>query len=424
MTTPALYAAVLAVALSSSDRIDLAGGLLEFKVTPFLALGPCYLAFAIMDLIGAGAVPKAALTARRWLAIVAFVLLAGVSVLFAQNDFLALGVSRYLLLVYLSGFAVVFAVHGVARRALPQVLSKGAALGMAIYVVVCVAQLLGFILPDLQPLLQPGGGAFIDLTANLVGGVSVPRLSGLSGDPNRGAVSAAIFAILYFLFAERRKRPYWVLILGGGLVLLSWSRSGLLFYAIALLVVLIRHPKVVPTVAAGTLLSAVLVTFLLPKLNAPVEVSSLIEARTSSEGVSTVTHFLLVQRAVTLGFETDLRTSLLGVGYGTEYSVTQEFFPDSKYANFHSNTLSVLAQTGLLGLLLFLLYSLWQPIRTGLAHGFRHHYAASGIAAGYFMAGLFYQYLAEPMFWIAMGVLSVLPLIVIEPARRVEGWAT
>ncbi len=414
LTPPTLLLGLLAVALSSSDRIDLAGGHLPFKVTPFLALSPCFLALALMDLLGLGAIPKSALSGRRWLPVIAFVLVAGASTLLAENDYLSLGMSRYLLLAYLIGFAGVFAIYGVTRGVLPELLSKGAAVGLAVYTLVSIAQLVGFIVPALQPLLQPGNGSFVDLTANLVGGVSVPRLSGLAGDPNRGAVSAAVFTIIYFLFAERQNRPYWVLVLGAGLVLLSWSRTGLLFYAIGLFFVLIRHPRVVAAMVAATAAGAIVAAVFLPTLSDAIDLGSLIEARTSSQDVSTVTHFLLVQRAVTLGFDTDLRTTLIGVGYGTEYSVTQEFFPDNVYANFHSNALSVLAQTGLIGLLLFLLYSLWHPIRIGFGHAFRGQYAASGMSVAYFVAGLFYQYLAEPMFWLVLGVLAVLPLVVIE----------
>jgi len=413
LTSLTLLLGLLAVALSSSDRIDLAGGHLPFKVTPFLALSPCFLALALMDFLGLGAIPRSALTGRRWLPVIAFVLVAGVSTLLAENDYLSLGMSRYLLLAYLIGFAGVFAIYGITRGVLPELVSKGAAVGLAVYTLVSIAQLLGFFVPALHPLLQPGDGSFVDLTANLVGGVSVPRLSGLAGDPNRGAVSAAVFTIFYFLFAQREKRPYRVLVLGAGLVLLSWSRTGLLFYAIGLFFVLIRHPRVVSAMVAATAAGAIVAAVFLPTLSNAIDLAGLIEARTSQD-VSTVTHFQLVQRAVTLGFDTDLRTTLIGVGYGTEYSVTQEFFPDNVYANFHSNALSVLAQTGLIGLLLFLLYSLWDPIRTGIAHGFRAQHAASGLSAAYFVAGLFYQYLAEPMFWLVLGVLVVLPLVVIE----------
>jgi len=409
LTAPAIYIAIWAIALSSADRLDLAGGHLAFKLTPFLVLSPCYLAFALMDLVAGRALPQSLLSNRRWLPLIGFVILAGISVILAQDDFLSLAASRYLLLLYLILFSTTLAIHASARGTLEQVLSVGSGLGMALYVLVSVVQLLGFANPDLQSLLSPGGGAVIDLVANYVGGVGFPRLSGLAGDPNRGAVSAAVFATLYFLFSRRRRRPYWILALGGVMVLLSWSRTGLVFYAVVLLALLWRHPKVVPALLAATLIGVVLATRVFPALNADLQAWSLLEARTSSEDVSTLMHLLLVEKAITLGFATDARTSLLGIGYGSEYSVTQDLFPDSKYANFHSNSLSVLVQTGVTGLLLFLLYSLLQPLGIGLANGFKGRYAAAGLAAAYFIAGLFYQYLAEPMFWLVLAVHAVLP---------------
>src|SRR5882724_9724868 len=122
LTSPAMYLATLAIALSSADRLDLAGGHLAFKLTPFLVLSPCYLAFAIMDLVGAGAVPRSLLLNRRWLSLIGFVILAGISVVLAQDDFLSLATSRYLLLLYLILFSATFAIHASARGTLDQVL--------------------------------------------------------------------------------------------------------------------------------------------------------------------------------------------------------------------------------------------------------------------------------------------------------------
>ena len=100
LTAPAIYIAIWAIALSSADRLDLAGGHLAFKLTPFLALSPCYLAFALMDLVAGRALPQSLLSNRRWLPLIGFVILAGISVILAQDDFLSLAASRYLLLLY------------------------------------------------------------------------------------------------------------------------------------------------------------------------------------------------------------------------------------------------------------------------------------------------------------------------------------
>lgn len=410
---PAFYLACLATAFSATDRVDVAAGLLPFGITPFLILAPAYIFCAILDLVGTGRFPRSILFASRWLALGGFVILAGLTVLAAPNDYLELGPQRYALFVLLVSFSVVWCIQCSLRGTLARVLRVGAGLGIALYLLACLGQILALLVPAISPVIQPGERAFLDLTPFVLGGTRFLRLSGPVEDPNRGAVSIAVFSILYFLLSERRRPPYWALTLGGVLVLLSWSRTGLIFYATALAIIVARRPRTFAILVGTVAILFGLVSPALPALNRELDFLMLFQRRTSLEEEGTVGHLLLVERALRLGFATDLRTTALGVGYGSEYSVTEEFFPrDTKYANFHSNLFSVLAQTGVFGLFLFVTYTWLQPFMIGWQGRWRGPYAAAGLALAYLLAGFFYEYTAEPLFWMVCSALNCLPSLV------------
>jgi hypothetical protein len=112
-------------------------------------------------------------------------------------------------------------------------------------------------------------------------------------------------------------------------------------------------------------------------------------------GSSGESHVLLIER----GFDTWLtspKTIINGIGFGSSPKVLADFFGNDKYGNFHCLYVTVLAETGVLSLMV-LVFLLGYPIigRTG---------ALSAIVAiGIF--NLSYQSHMEPIFWLVLALL-------------------
>ena len=114
---------------------------------------------------------------------------------------------------------------------------------------------------------------------------------------------------------------------------------------------------------------------------------------------------MLLGRGVEEGTES-LKRAAIGMGYGNSYMELQDIFPGNKYGNFHSLYVTMLAESGVLALILSLIL-LGYPL--GLSGGWRP------LIAGFVAFNVFYQTLAEPLFWFA---LAMAWLTVQQSARR------
>jgi O-antigen ligase len=132
------------------------------------------------------------------------------------------------------------------------------------------------------------------------------------------------------------------------------------------------------------------------------------------------THLSLVKGGLELAFSNTKRF-LIGTGFGAEYSLAIVHFPNitvkEKYANFHSNVISILVQTGILGWLCWLGYTFILPFSWGLRKKFIGASALSALAGAYLVGGVFYQYYVEPSYWIAVTLANLSKAIDKERVR-------
>jgi hypothetical protein len=116
--------------------------------------------------------------------------------------------------------------------------------------------------------------------------------------------------------------------------------------------------------------------------------------RLSPAEASTQEHFLLLGRGVQEATES-VKRATIGMGYGNSYMELQDIFPGNKYGNYHSLYVTMLAESGVLALILslfligypLLISSPWRPL-----------------IGGFIAFNVFYQTLAEPLFWFALAM--------------------
>jgi hypothetical protein len=113
--------------------------------------------------------------------------------------------------------------------------------------------------------------------------------------------------------------------------------------------------------------------------------------RASADEGSSRMHFDLIEHGLIVA-TSSFRNALLGIGYGNALMVLEGFFPENRYANFHSYYVTLLTESGLLALLLgtwLLVYPFllrWGPFIP--------------LIAGFVAFGVFYQSTTEPAFWL------------------------
>ena len=116
--------------------------------------------------------------------------------------------------------------------------------------------------------------------------------------------------------------------------------------------------------------------------------------RLSPTEASTQEHFLLLGRGVEEGTES-VKRATIGMGYGNAYMELEDVFPGNKYGNFHSLYVTMLAEAGVFALI-FSLVLLGYPLgRLGVWRP---------LIAGFVAFNIFYQTLAEPLFWFALAM--------------------
>lgn len=389
------FLAVLTLALSPVDVVDLAGGLFPFSLTPFLLLSFLLVAIGLFGLpflrTSRYAVRRALLDYWPLLGIALVIL---VSVVFVNEDPEKLSLKRALLTLWMIFFGVYL-----VRKLGPAFLDVFVSAAKLYLFLDALAVLLQAFILYWRVTLPPSFAPFIEL---LPGGVAdLPRFNGLVADPNRAAVNLVlILGLLYFLYRSRGKRLHlgWIL-LGALLILLTISRTG---YVAALLLITTLYLLHARAKAWHVLLVLLGVAVLAPMLLSGFDESPLFDqvqsALLSAEDrqQSTSTHFALLKAGSELLLG-DIKNFLVGVGWGTAYVYTEPFFPGNKYGNFHSGYITFFATTGIFGFLFYLAY-LFGPLLRRLPWW--------PLVVPLLWANLFYEYNAEPLYWTILAVLN------------------
>jgi hypothetical protein len=393
------------IALAPIDIVDLSGGALGFKLTPWLLLSLPYAFFLLMRGRDDGRREGFGADGRG----LAFTLiaLAGISVLMRVADPYDLSIKRFVLAAWLISFAFLF-VHR-NRDVLRIVLVKATK----------VFLLLQGAVVFLQSLVFGGLLSFPDALTSFVQFSPVyvadqTRYNGLVGDPNRAAVDVLLLLGLAHFSARALKAEgvrvrvgAWPYLLSAVLVVVTYSRTGLV--AGVLLIAIIgtqqtwRHRVALVSLLLVGVLAGSYIILSQPALLTTLE---LVFSNTQRQ-VATTTHFDLVDWGIRIVTE-DPRPLLVGKGWGTEYAYTNEFFPGDEYGNFHSGYISMAVNAGVIAALVYLalllrpawLGSTWAPLVPVIL-----------------WVNLFYQFQAEPIYWLELAALNA-PIV--TAAKRAE----
>jgi hypothetical protein len=385
------------VATLGADRIDFLGGYGGFTLTPFLVLSPVICAVvagkALMGQFRGWRMPES--PKLFLISFYGLLYLFFLSVIFGPDP--VLGIKRLILL----GMQLVFGWVVVLALKRPTALVMGSFLGLLLHGIFCVFEMANWVQGKfLDPaIFQP---FFINTLAHTVGHYA-PRLSGASMDPNRGGL-----LLMFYAFCLLRFQPPWVLrpailVILTLFVVITLSKTAIFSLLVVLGVVAWQQRHSLAMLRARNLgklmLSLVALLALQPILSVlfqvgpQIDVERMLSERLSAtEETSGGIHLELIVRGIATLIESP-KNVLVGSGFGTAYTLLDDLFPDSKYANFHSIYISFLAETGVFSLILFGILGFY-PMR------FSRGYTPLLLGLGTF--NLFYQLTFEPVFWFAL----------------------
>ncbi len=387
---------VLWLALISADRIDLLGGAGPFVLTPFLVLTPLVVVSEGVRIHLRGSGFRVSRDARRYAVLcLALIIVVVVSAFFARDrDTSAMRTAHLALLVVATG---VIAASLFDHPRVRSILVRGAKAALLIALLFSVAQVFAWIASDDTTLRL--GFATVSLRASDYAGF-VPRLSGPVADQNRAGL--LYLFCLFVLFRWGRPggaRRGWTA-LAVLLLLATLSRSAALGALGMAVVGWVDRPDVRISRSTALVALAGVATVLAFLLLDPVgraEALRTVEPladRLSLEEGSARSHLALLGRGLEVG-SSSLEHSAVGIGYGNAYLVLQDFFPGNPYGNFHSLYVTMYAEAGVLALLFTLLLLAYPLVRGG---PFRP------LVAAVVFLNLFYQFAADPLFWLIVAL--------------------
>jgi hypothetical protein len=391
---------VLWVGTLGADRVDLLAGAGPFLLKPLLVLLPPIL---ILELLRLGRrerpllmPPGAALFFVGHTALLSLLLL---SVMYSQE--VGLGVQRFALLAVESYACFLIVIALVNRPDSRAILLRGAWLGLLLILVFDLIQVSRWVGgPALDGLSLAG---MIELDPATYG-PWLPRPSGVSVDPNRGGLLLIFYLFLLMAFGSVSRLRAAAIITGSLLLLVTLSRSAILAaIVVAAVWVLRRRARISRAGIGGT--SIALATAAAALLVSPVlqqvlqDLMEIIAQRASlGEGSSSV-HLTLLARGWEISTNS-VRNALLGIGFGNSFLVLHEFFPGTKYGNFHSAYMSLLVEAGVGAVVLFFVLVL-RPLLRGSSF--------APLIAGMLAFNVFYQAHVEAIFWFILALAWMIP---------------
>jgi hypothetical protein len=386
------------VALIGAERIDFLDGGGSFVLTPFLILSPLIILIGLVCVIYRD-------SNSRWsfnlsaaiipfvLSVLAFLILNLAATIFGLD--VTLGARRFILLMLILVYSsTIFLLLGKSINP-TRALVHGAYVGLAVYFLFSAAELVNWLT-----------GMFTNMPViNLVSatiGPFVPRVSGMSLDPNRGGMLIVVYTFIIIRFAGRSKIRTTCFWLAAVMLLLTLSKTALIAAAVMLLVLSFQNPgwavrnrRTIFNLAIGLAIISFLIfhSVDIGGADAPFNLEEAIAERLAvSEEKSGGIHLALLMRGFEVAFSS-MKNLLVGIGFGASHAVLNDFFPGNKYANFHCGYISVMVESGILSLGLFLFLYFYPVFR-------RKSYLPLILAIASF--NLFYQLTLDPFFWFCM----------------------
>ena len=426
------------MACLSADRVDLLGGRGAFVLTPFLVLTPLVIAAEWLRHARAHRAVTMPRNAVVFLLLALTLVALAVLSVFVSGDVRSSASRLAQLLIMIGGTCTVLLLSR-DRVNMPALLAAGARVGMVLFALFDVLQLLAW--REVVPMRMPEAAPMLQLSPDLYAGI-VPRLSGMVLDSNRGGLLLVLFGWIIAADARestaRRGRAPWWLALTALLLVCTLSRSALLAAAGAAVCAwwqgraarravrrVVRRVvrRAVPSVTSSSSSSSsssslALPTFRLalalllagssaallvspPLRDAVVQAAAPLQQRFTMLEGSSQDHLRLLARGVATATQS-LATVTQGIGYGSSHLVLQDFFPGDRYGNFHSVYVGIFAESGVFALVVVVLLIGVPLVRDG---------PFQPLVVALALFGLFYGALTEPAFWwsLALAWLSWVP---------------
>lgn len=400
---------VLWIATLGADRIDLLAGAGPLMLRPLLLLIP---PLVVVELVRLGrrdrsiiVPPSAAMFFVAHTMLLAVLLL---SVMYSQE--VGLGARRFALVAFDSYAAFLVAIFLLNRSDARLLLVRGAQLGLALIVLFNAVQVSRWSGGPAFDWLSFGG--IVDLTPATYG-PWLPRPSGVSLDPNRGGVTIIVYLAILAAFASASRWRSVLLTVGVLLLLVTLSRSAILAASIIAVVSLLQrgivlsHSRIALTATAIAAGAAALLVSPGAQQGA-VGLLDILGHRLSMGEGSTSVHLALLRHGWDIS-TSSVRNPLLGIGFGNSYLVLQEFFPGTKYGNFHSAYVSLLVESGAAALVVFLVLMFRPLVQTS---------KLTPLVAGLLGFNIFYQSHVDAILWFVLALAWMLPDLALRQYRE------
>lgn len=383
---------MLLIATMGLDRVDLAGGNLNFRLTPYIFIGFLFIVY----LLFISAFQKIYLKFNKNLITYLIILILFLLILFCSvmlsGDFI-LSFSRYVLLVFniITSFLLVLSIN--KNKEPIKLIVDASKLGLILFLIFDFYQVLNFYF-DYSITLNN----YIDIVPPNYGGLAI-RPSGFALDMNLGAFALIVYVFLIYKFQEQSVKKSMYLLLSVLMMVITLSRSGLLAFAFMVIFsYFVTNQRINWKFIYKCILNfTILVLFLLIIVSYSVEnidnyLILLNERMSLSSGDSGGIHFELMKR----GMETFFTNPFFGTGFGASYLDLNDIFDGSKYSNYHSLYITLIAEAGFFAFLLCLLM-LFIPL---FIKADKNIYKPLLLALIIF--NIFYQSIASPLFWIVL----------------------
>lgn len=381
------------IAFIAADRIDLLGGEGDFSFTPYLFCVAILLFVFVFRLHGTGlSGVKLFSSEREYIGLVSlFCVVIFFTALF--SDDIAITLKKIVLLLFIIFSAWIVAYLLATSRDFLKILVAGCRLGLLINSAVAVLQILGWF--GLLP-VESWSTKYLDLTSGSIGSY-VPRVTGLTVDPNRAGMIFCFYFYVIFVFDKNLLLKYLSLALGLLIIVLTFSKSAIISFVLMMLLYVVLHwrdigkTKILIGILALSLLMVYVFSGFWDSISSALDVSF-----DFSSGSSSSSHVDLVRRGLDLWISS-FATLFFGHGFGASGSVLYDLFGDSKYANFHSLYVTLLAECGIF---VFFIYCL---IYIRLFGGARWIWP---VLLYFGVFNVFYQTVVEPLFWFVFALAS------------------
>lgn len=337
--------------------------------------------------------------------------------LFPYYDFLQ--VKRFLLFVNVTISSLIFLILFNNSENKKRVLNSFITIFLSIYIIYSLGDIYFFMNLDQRPAfykLFP----FYNVDISYISFYLI-RLKGSFIDSNiAGYFLIFLYLLSYSYNFDKKKR-----ILIGILVFLTFSRSSIATFLIILLCIYIYNhilignkikikyaitPKKIKYALYVVLLLVVSFPFVFHYTDLGERISQAVATRVSSKDQSASIHLSLLDLGIRIIFDNTLNF-IKGYGFCSSFIFTQDYFPGNKYGNFHSEYITLLVETGIIGLLIFSIIYIAPAIALIFKKVNRISFCFLLCLIAFALENVFYQQYMFHYYWIFLGMIWLLPFI-------------